>query len=142
MGPYHAQNGRVTLTNLQLSCDTNTKTIGWPMVQMVVHPGQEVEGVVEYYYDSRASAPFALNQIIIGIDDIGAQDCLMHELGVNCGYGEAVFTLIAPEKEGTYDIRFRYAQAYSPEEAIQYWWKVDGAPKEEATIGRLIVIEE
>ncbi|NGX45747.1 MAG: hypothetical protein K940chlam2_00927 [Chlamydiae bacterium] len=142
MSPYFAKNGPVTLSHLQLSCEGNLKVISWPMVQMVVRPGSEVEGVVEYFYDARAAATYSLNQIIIGIDGVGAQDCLMNELGKDCGGGEAVFTLTAPEEAGTYDIRFRYAQGNSIVEAVEGWWEVDGAPGGDATIGRLIVAEE
>lgn len=71
-------------------------------------------------------------QVIVGFEGIGAQD------GINSG----CFNLIAPEQPGIYEVRFRYAEAHSLEDAIAYWWKVDSTPPWQATIGLVIVSED
>ena len=85
--------------------------------------------------------PNSLNQIIIGLNNEGAQTCLFHGFAPKGGQvkGERSFKLQAPEKQGEYAIRFRYAQAYSPMRAVEDWWNVDGAPPESATAGKIIV---
>ncbi len=49
------------------------------------------------------------------------------------------FAMVAPEQPGVYEIRFRYAQAYLPTDAVKYWWNVDESPTADATIATIIV---
>ena len=85
--------------------------------------------------------PNSLNQIIVGFDGEGAKACLFHGFAPKNGQvkGEKIFAFHAPEKAGEYDMRFRYAQAYTPCDAVKHWWGVDGAPPESATVGKVIV---
>ncbi len=115
-----------------------------------VKPGQEMSVVTDYFYAQPNVADDIINQIIVGYDGIGAQACIFYAVRVHGLYydmhdgshvtsGTAHFKLTAPQDPGIYEIRFRYAMDFTPEEAIEKWWNVGGPPTEEATIAILIV---
>lgn len=95
-------------------------------------------------------------QIIVGYDGIGAQVCIANGLVSGRRYydhhplyfrgerkditkGSVDFAMKAPVEPGVYDVRFRYAQAYLPDDAVEGWWDIDKAPPAEATIGTITV---
>ena len=77
------------------------------------------------------------NQIIVGLAGRSAQACIYN--GGMHGDGVADFLLKAPAKQGTYDVRFRLAQAPNCQEALKNWWNLGSSPSEEATIGHITV---
>ncbi len=87
-------------------------------------------------------------QLIAGIDGQGAQTCVAQGFalggriwaeGGDVTTGQATFEITSPQAPGDYDVRFRYAEAYSAWEAVQSWWAVDGEPSEEATVATIRV---
>lgn len=112
------------VSNLHLSSSTDSGKV------VYAYPGEQIEGYADLKsYRERVNA--VITQVIVGLAGIGAQDGL--------GYGD--FNLIAPEKPGIYEVRFRYAQAYTLSDAIRYWWNMDQAPPWQTTIGLVIVSE-
>ena len=120
-----------------------------------VKPGETI-GVHAHYEWRWAREQGSIVQIIVGIDGEGAQVAIAngfvkggryfdhHPLyfrhqWIDITEKDVDFVLVAPEKPGTYEIRFRYAQAYLPHEAVEGWWTVDQAPTDKATIGKIIV---
>jgi hypothetical protein len=91
----------------------------------------------------------SLVQIIVGYHGIGAKVCIAHAIVAGDKYlgdgwkditkKKVDFLMFAPEEPGTYEIRFRYAQAYTCSDAVKYWWNIDSAPTEDATIATIIV---
>lgn len=102
-----------------------------------VAPGMVVTGFAQYEIDRGTDS--TINQIIVGFDKGGAQTAIYN--GGSLSKGTAHFSLTAPQEPGVYEVRFRYAQAYTAVDAVKYWWNVDGAPSEQSTIGLVIVDE-
>lgn len=120
-----------------------------------VKPGETI-GVHAHYQWRWAREQGSIVQIIVGIDGEGAQAAIAngfvkggryfdhHPLyfrgqWIDITEKDVDFVIVAPEKPGTYEVRFRYAQAYLPHEAVADWWSVDHSPTEKATIGKIIV---
>lgn len=121
-----------------------------------VAPG-ETFGVHATYEFLWPRETHSIVQIIVGYDGIGAQTSIANGIVFPNGRyydhhplffrhqkhditkKSVDFALVAPQEPGVYEIRFRYAQAYLPHEAVAHWWNVDQAPTAEATIGRIIV---
>lgn len=122
----------------------------------IVAPG-ETFGVHASYEFLFPRETHSIVQIIVGIDGIGAQTAIANGIVMQDGHyydhhalyfrrqqvditNKTVdFALVAPQTPGAYEIRFRYAQAYLPHEAVTYWWSVDQTPTPDATIARIIV---
>jgi len=132
--------------------DANIKNQG---MTATVAPG-EIFGVETQYGFLFPRENHSIVQIIVGIDGIGAQTCIANGIVIEMNYfdhhslyfrnqwndittKEVKFALTAPHKPGTYAIRYRYAQAYLPEDAIDCWWNVDETPTDAATIGYIVV---
>lgn len=133
--------------------DVNVKNQG---ENAIVGPGETfgVHATYEFLWPRETNS---IVQIIVGIDGIGAQTCIANGIvSTNGRYYDHLplffrnqrqditkrsvdFALVAPKVPGVYEIRFRYAQAYLPHEAVTHWWNVDAAPTKEATIARVIV---
>lgn len=105
--------------------------------KITVRPGEIIPTTAMYLYYCPVCQMGSINQIIVGIAGEGAQACLYN--GSIEGQGAATFILKAPQKPGMYQVRFRYAQAYSCQEAIKYWWNVDHAPTAQATVAIITV---
>lgn len=105
--------------------------------KIIVKPGEIIPATAMYLYYCPVCKDNSINQIIVGIAGEGAQACLYN--GSTEGQGAANFTLTAPQKPGVYQVRFRYAQAYSCQEAVKYWWNVDHAPTAQATVAIIMV---
>lgn len=105
--------------------------------KITVRPGEIIPATAMYLYYCPVCQIGSINQIIVGIAGEGAQACLYN--GSIEAQGAANFTLKAPQKPGMYQVRFRYAQAYSCQEAIKYWWNVDHAPTAQATVAIITV---
>ena len=95
--------------------------------------------------------PRVLNQIIVGLEptkgrepgmtEIGAQQCILHEVTEEVRPFRAEFTLRMPTRPGKYDIRFNNTMEYTPADALSHWserstWLL---PPKEGTIATIIV---
>jgi hypothetical protein len=121
-----------------------------------VSPG-ETFGVHASYKFLQPRECGSIVQIIVGFKGLGAKTCIANGIVLENGRfydylplafrnqyiditeKDVDFALIAPQEAGIYEIRFRYAQAYLPHEAVSSWWNVDEAPAAAATIGTIIV---
>ena len=120
-----------------------------------VKPGETI-GVYAHYKWLWAREQGSIVQIIVGIDGEGAQVSIANGVVIgrryfdyysNCFSNQLIditekdvsFAIVAPEKPGAYEVRFRYAQAYLPHEAVSNWWSVDHVPTAQSTIGKIVV---
>ena len=102
--------------------------------------GGTINATVELDHDCPECGT-AVNQIIIGLADAeAAQACIWSGLQSSNGWQPASFNLVIPASAATYQIRARYAQAYSCEDALG-WWRVDrpNGPGAAADIGVIVV---
>lgn len=105
-------------------------------------PGEKISGQAQLE-DLGTKLFFEFTQIIVGLDGIGAQDGIEYRNPVSfIPPREFPFTLVAPEKPGIYEVRFKEAGAYTVKDAIDCWWNVGHAPTEQSTIGLVVVCED
>lgn len=104
-----------------------------------VAPGETVQGKLKYKIDSKGLETLHLHHIIVGLKNVGAQDCIAHSFGVWDSKGKATFELKAPEEKGVYEVRFCYAEALSCHDARETWTQDNDQPSSHATMGVLIV---
>lgn len=128
--PLKRRYGRVTLSHFQLEAGSQRGN------EIDVEAGEQVKVSTEFLYEGPEDG--TTNQIILGIPEFGALVCLYN--GFSRGQGELQSEFRAPLEPGHYELRFRYAQANNPEDALN-WWSVDGEPGPRATIARLHVRE-
>lgn len=126
--PKSRRYGRVTLSQFHLKGDAEQGQ------EISARPGEELQISTDFLYEGPEDG--TTNQIILGIPKLGALVCLYN--GFSQGQGQIQSSIIAPDKPGTYELRFRYAQARNAKEALD-WWGVDGEPTARATIARLHV---
>lgn len=105
--------------------------------QIMAKPSERIQASATYVYNCRNCKPDSYNQILVGLAGRSAQACI-YDGGAH-GDGVANFLLKAPAKQGTYDVRFRFAQANNCEEALKNWWNLGSLPAQDATIGKIIV---
>lgn len=105
--------------------------------RITAKPGETISVSSAYAYDCPTCQSGSINQILVGIAGQGAQACIYD--GATLGGGIADFQLTAPMKPGTYEVRFRYAQDYGCNAALEKWWNTDGPPAADATVGKIIV---
>ena len=101
-------------------------------------PGETLNGHLRYSVNS-AKDKLHLHHLIIGIEGEGAQDCVMHTLGIADTKGKGKFTLTAPTKPGVYEVRFLYNEALTCSRARETWNTGLKDPTAAATIGVIIV---
>lgn len=119
------------------SGNVSTLTMDSQGNQVIAKPSQRIQASANYIYNCPNCKSDAVNQILVGLAGRSAQACIYN--GGAHGDGVANFLLKAPAKQGTYDVRFRFAQANNCEEALKNWWNVGTAPTKETTIGQIIV---
>ena len=129
--PPVLQSGALSVANLNLNRQGNV---------IIATAGEKVFSTINFFCETTSLDPDALNQIVIGYAEIGAQKCILNELGYRCGDGIASFFLVAPKNPGIYEIQCRLDQAYSPSEAMQRWWvEEDSVVGPKITVGKMIV---
>lgn len=121
-------NGNVMLTNLNMNNQGN---------QLTVKPRMTIQAVIQYNYNCPSCDRSLNNQILIGLARRSAQACIYN--GGPSGSGSVQFTLKAPAKPGTYDVRFRGMQAMDCADALKTGWNADNSPSGQTTIGTIIV---
>ncbi|CDZ81304.1 hypothetical protein BN1013_01840 [Candidatus Rubidus massiliensis] len=104
----------------------------------IVSPGETVKGKLRYEIDSD-KLDWNVHHIIVGLKDVGAQDCITHSFGFKDSKGKSTFELKAPKEKGVYEVRFSYAQAFTCEGARDTWDADTDQPSSKATMGILIV---
>jgi hypothetical protein len=102
-------------------------------------PSEKLMVTASYTYNCAKCTPASNNQILVGLSGRSAQACIYD--GGNQGQGTANFELKTPAVPGTYEVRFRSAQATNCQEALQSWWSVDGAPTKSSTVGTITVVK-
>lgn len=105
----------------------------------IVKAGEVVHGTLQYRVDSTDQEAFHRYHLVVGLKNVGAQDCVTHTYGIWDSSGKGNFTLKAPLEPGLYEIRFFYQEAPTCEEARSVWNTDIGEPSSFATIGAIIV---
>lgn len=126
-----ATSGPATLKHLDLNGHSKA---------VIARPGERIEGKVTCKLDAEQCSPFSMYRIIIGIKGEGAQAVIGNEFGLVAGKSRENFTIIAPEKPGMYQIRFRSIEALSKTTALDAWKDERGdEPDGKTTIGLIFV---
>lgn len=108
---------------------------------IVVKPGERIEGKLKYKLDKDRCKDIQYHRILLGLKDVGPQTTV----GIGIGFladkeNEETFTLIAPEKPGVYQIRFRSVENYTETEALKHWKDEHGnEPSVKKTVGIVVV---
>lgn len=107
---------------------------------VVVKPGETIEAEVKCNMDSQQCSLFGLYRIVVGIKGEGAQTTIGNELGLVAGKSREKFQLVAPEKAGIYQVRFRPINSCFKSKALEGWKDEEGnEPDAKTTIGIIIV---
>lgn len=122
--------GPITVSNIRINDEQIVSAL----------PGEMLNGHLHYKVDSSDQELFHRYHLVVGIKDIGAQDCVTHTYGVWDSTGKGTFSLKAPMEPGIYEVRFAYTEAKTCEQARGLWHENAGEPSAYATIG-LIVVE-
>ena len=104
-----------------------------------VAPGQKIDCSFHYKLDSSQQEFLSKNHLIVGISGVAAEVCATHLYGVWNSSGTAKFSLIAPLKEGDYEVRIAYRPGDTCEDALNSWNVIGDEPSSFATIGILSV---
>ncbi len=128
---HKATSGPAMLKHLELN--DNGRVI-------VVKPGEEIHAEVKCELDSEKCSNFGMYRVVVGLKDDGPQAVLGNEPGFAAGKSREKFTLVAPEKPGFYQIRFRAVDAFLRTTAKDAWKDDDGnEPDAKTTIGIIYV---
>ncbi len=126
-----ATSGPATLKHLELNEHSRV---------IVVKPGEKIKAEVKCLLDSEKCSAFGLYRIVVGINDVGPQAVVGHELGLAAGKTREKFTLTAPTEPGMYEIRFRPVEALLKTTALDAWTDEAGnQPDGKTTIGIIFV---
>lgn len=121
--------GPITISNVSL--DHSDKLV-------FANPGETLHGNLRYKLNSEKDK-LNLHHLIVGIEGVGAQDCVMHSFGLWDTKGKGKFTLTAPSESGVYEVRFLYNEGLTCSKAREAWNSGQKDPSAYATIGIIIV---
>jgi hypothetical protein len=108
---------------------------------ITVSNGGVVEGTMEIQHNCPGCGG-AINQVIVGLGgEAQAQQCVWNGGSHSRGFETVRFQLVIPNQPGTYEVRVRYAQAYSCQQGALGWWRVDrpAGPDARSNIGVVVV---
>lgn len=126
-----ATSGPATLKHLELNGHSKA---------VVVYPGEQIEAQVECHLNPEQCSVFRLYRIVVGMKGEGPQAVIGNETGFFAGQSIEKFTLVAPDRSGIYQIRFRTVEALTKTGAIEAWVDKDGnEPDGTTTIGLIVV---
>ncbi len=126
-----ATSGPVTLKHLELNDHSRA---------VVVKAGEKIDAEVKCILDPEQCSIFGLYRIVVGIKGEGPQAVIANESGLIARKSRESFTLIAPDKPGLYQIRFRPVDAYFQSTALHAWKDEAGnEPDGTTTIGIIVV---
>lgn len=130
--PVFQEPGRFTVRNVRLAGQGPSITIS---------NGGVIEGTMEIQHNCPGCGG-AINQVIVGIgNEAQAQACVWNGGANSRGFETVRFQLVIPNQPGTYEVRVRYAQAYSCQQGALGWWRVDrpNGPDARSNIGVVVV---
>jgi len=126
-----ATSGAETLSNLKLN--GRSKVI-------VAAPNAPITGEVDCFLDPKEASLFTVYRVVLGIQGEGPQTTIGTATGFSSGVKHEVFALRAPRNPGFYQIRFRTAENYFEDSAMDAWFDEKGnEPDGTATIGIIYV---
>jgi hypothetical protein len=108
---------------------------------ITVSNGGVIEGTMEIQHNCPGCGG-AINQVIVGLgNEPQAQQCVWNGGAHSRGFETVRFQLVIPNQPGTYEVRVRYAQAYSCQQGALGWWRVDRpqGPDARSNIGIVVV---
>jgi hypothetical protein len=106
---------------------------------LFVKPNEIIKGTLTYKIDASKLDSMHLYHLVVGITNVGAQDCITHTFGIWNSSGHSHFTLTAPSKPGVYQVRFSYFEGLSCQAARRAWNSKNGDPSSKATLAAIIV---
>lgn len=130
--PVFQEPGRFTVRNVRLAGQGPSITVS---------NGGVIEGTMEIQHNCPGCGG-AINQVIVGLGtDVQAQQCVWNGGAHSRGFETVRFQLVIPNQPGTYEVRVRYAQAYSCQQGALGWWRVDrpAGPDARSNIGIVVV---
>ena len=130
--PVFQEPGRFVVRNVRLAGQGPSITVS---------NGGVVEGTMEIQHNCPGCGG-AINQVIVGLGgEAQAQQCVWNGGSHSRGFETVRFQLVIPNQPGTYEVRVRYAQAYSCQQGALGWWRVDrpAGPDARSNIGVVIV---
>jgi hypothetical protein len=128
-----ARSGPATLKELELNGDSRA---------IVVKPGERIEAKVRCKLDKEQCSLSSVYRIVVGLQGEGPQAVIGNELGLVAGKSKEEFALIAPQKAGIYQIRFRAVEAYLESSALDAWKDQNGNEPDGTTTIGIIVVKE
>lgn len=105
----------------------------------VVKPGETLHGTLRYKLDTADQEKFHRCHLVVGIKDVGAQDCIAHTFNLWESKGKGHFELKAPTEPGVYQVRFAFIEGLTCESARDAWNDGQMEPSAAATIGVIVV---
>lgn len=105
----------------------------------VVKPGETLHGFLKYKLDTADQDKFHRCHLVIGINNVGAQDCIAHTFNLWESKGIGKFELKAPEHPGVYEVRIAFIDSATCQKAHELWNVGECEPSAAATIGVIVV---
>jgi hypothetical protein len=106
---------------------------------VVAAPEEVLKGSLKYKIKTGELDALHRYHLVIGIKGKGAQDCLVHSLGVWDTKGKVNFKLTAPKEPGVYEVRFLFVEDLTCAAAQDEWNSGKNVPGSNATIGAIII---
>ncbi len=106
---------------------------------LFVRPNEKIKGSLNYKIDASKLDSMHLYHLVIGMTNVGAQDCITHSFGLWNSSGHSHFTLTAPSEPGFYQVRFCYFEGLTCQAARNAWNSRNGDPSSSATLAVIIV---
>ncbi len=123
--------GQATLSHLKMNGHSRA---------VVVKPGEPINGEVHCSFERDQCSSICFYRVVLGINGEGAQTTIGNTLGAIAGKSKEHFVLIAPEKPGLYQLRFRTVEKFTETEALKAWVDDHGdEPSATTTIGFIYV---
>ncbi len=90
---------------------------------IVAKPGEHISCFFNYEIDAEDLETLHLHHLIIGLHGVGPQDCAFSSLGIKDSKGSSTVQLLAPKKQGVYEVRAAMGKGITCESAKAEWNK-------------------
>jgi hypothetical protein len=91
---------------------------------VIAYPNQVFRVSLDCTADANVLDNFSLHHLVYGLQGDGAQDCLLHSVGLLDGETHCEFDLTVPSESGVYQLRFCHGEGYCTFAAKgDDWWQ-------------------